>query len=67
MTEDFIKLNVQEIGIILSAIQLLEHRDENVIAKEYGSASTLYHRLQEVYDRMDQTVTQKFEYEEASF
>ena len=67
MTEDFIKLNVQEIGIILSALQLLEHRDENLIAKEYGSASTLYNRLQEVYDRMDQTATQKFEYEEASF
>jgi hypothetical protein len=67
MTEDFIKLNVQELGIILSALQLLEHRDENLIAKEYGSASTLYHRLQEVYDRMDQTATQKFEYEEASF
>lgn len=67
MTEDFIKLNVQELGIILSALQLLEHRDENVIAKEYGSVSTLHNRLQEVYDRMDQTATQKFEYEEASF
>ncbi len=67
MTEDFIKLNVQELGIILSALQLLEHRDENLIAKEYGSASTLYHRLQEIYDRMDHSVTQQFEYEEASF
>jgi len=67
MTEDFIKLNVQELGIILSALQLLEHRDENVIAKEYGSASTLHNRLQEVYDRMDQTANKMFEYEEASF
>ena len=48
-------LNVHELGVILSALQLLSHHDENVIAKEYGSASSLHDRLKEVYDNMDQT------------
>jgi len=53
MTETGVVLNVQEIGIILSALQLLESVDENRIAKEYGSASALYDRLSDIYDRMD--------------
>jgi len=55
MTETQVNLNVHEIGVILSALQLLTSRDENQIAKEYGSASTLHNRLREVYDNMDQT------------
>lgn len=51
--EKQIALNVHELGVILSALQLLTSRDENLIAKEYGSASTLYNRLKEVYDAMD--------------
>ena len=31
-----ISLNVHELGVILSALQLLSSRDENLIAKEYG-------------------------------
>jgi len=50
-----ISLNVHELGVILSALQLLSSRDENLIAKEYGSASTLHNRLKEVYDAMDQS------------
>ena len=53
--EKSIPLNVHELGVILSALQLLSHHDENVIAREYGSASSLYDRLKEVYDNMDQT------------
>jgi len=53
--EKSIALNVHELGVILSALQLLSHHDENVIAREYGSASSLYDRLKEVYDNMDQT------------
>jgi len=53
--EKQIPLNVHELGVILSALQLLSHHDENVIAREYGSASSLYDRLKEVYDNMDQT------------
>ena len=50
-----VQLNVHELGVLLSALQLLESRDENIIAREYGSASTLHDRLKEVYDSMDQT------------
>jgi len=53
--EKQVSLNVHELGVILSALQLLSHHDENVIAKEYGSASSLHNRLKEVYDTMDQS------------
>ena len=53
--ETQISLNVHELGVILSALQLLTSRDENLIAKEYGSASTLHNRLKEVYDAMDKS------------
>ena len=53
--EKKIALNVHELGVILSALQLLSSRDENLIAKEYGSASTLHNRLKEVYDAMDKS------------
>tara|TARA_Y100000004_G_scaffold43672_1_gene47867 strand:- start:285 stop:491 length:207 start_codon:yes stop_codon:yes gene_type:complete len=53
--EKQVSLNVHELGVILSALQLLSSRDENLIAKEYGSASTLHNRLKEVYDAMDQS------------
>jgi len=53
--ETQVALNVHELGVILSALQLLTSRDENLIAKEYGSASTLHNRLKEVYDEMDQS------------
>ena len=53
--EKQVSLNVHELGVILSALQLLSHHDENIIAKEYGSAATLHNRLKEVYDKMDQS------------
>ena len=53
--EKSISLNVHELGVILSALQLLSHHDENLIAREYGSASSLHNRLKEVYDNMDQS------------
>ena len=53
--EKQVPLNVHELGVILSALQLLSHHDENIIAKEYGSASSLHNRLKEVYDQMDQS------------
>ena len=54
--EKNVPLNVQEIGVILSALQLLEYGDENRIAKHYGSAPSLYNRLKEIYDDMDSSV-----------
>lgn len=57
MYEQHVNLNVNEIGILLSALQLLTMRDENQIAKEYGSASTLYDKLKGVYESMDSSET----------
>lgn len=45
MHETQMNLNVQEIQIILSALQLLELSQENMIAKEHGSAPSLYSKL----------------------
>jgi hypothetical protein len=53
MTEDFVKLNVHEIGILLSALQTLSISDERVIAKDYGSAPALYNKLYSLYEQMD--------------
>lgn len=57
-----LNLNVHEIGILLSALQLLDGRDERLIAKEYGSAPTLYNKLYSVWETLDQSET-KLEYE----
>ncbi len=57
MTEVEVKLNVHEMGVILSALQLLENRDENQIAHEYGSVSALYSKLSLVMDQMDSSQT----------
>ena len=52
-----INLNVHEIGVILSALQLLQHRDENLIAKEYGSTAALYQRLYTIWETLDRSET----------
>jgi hypothetical protein len=52
-----LNLNVHEIGILLSALQLLDGRDERLIAKEYGSAPTLYNKLYSVWETLDQSET----------
>ena len=57
MTEDFIRLNVHEIGILLSALQLIDLREENMIAKEYGSVPALYNKLYSVWESMDSSET----------
>ena len=54
--EKKVTLNVQEIGVLLSALQLLEFGDENMIAKHNGSAPSLYNRLKEIYDEMDDSI-----------
>jgi hypothetical protein len=54
--EKKVSLNVQEIGVLLSALQLLDHSDEHHIAKHYGSAPSLYNRLKEIYDGMDSSI-----------
>jgi hypothetical protein len=57
MTEDFIRLNVHEIGIILSALQSVDLREEHQIAKDYGSVPALYNKLYSVFERMDTSGT----------
>jgi hypothetical protein len=65
--EKNVYLNVHELGVILSALQLLDHHDENQIAREYGSAGAIHDRLKNVYDNMDKS-TLCFQYDvEPSF
>lgn len=58
MTEDFVRLNVHEIGILLSSLRLVETSDEKLIAKDYGSAPALYNKLYSIYEQMDTSETQ---------
>ena len=57
MFETEVKLNVHEIGVILSALQMLERSDENRIAREYGSVPALYNKLYTVFEQMDTSET----------
>ena len=57
MKDANVNLNVHEIGVILSALQLLQHRDENLIAKEYGSTAALYERLHTIWETLDRSET----------
>jgi hypothetical protein len=57
MTEANVNLNVHEVGVILSALQLLNLRDENQIAREYGSVPALYNKLYTVFEQMDSSQT----------
>jgi len=56
-SETTMNLNVHELGVILSALQLLTNRDENRIAREYGSAPALYNKLYSVWEQMDTSET----------
>ncbi len=57
MTETNINLNIHEIGVILSSLQLLGVREENQIAKDYGSVPALYNKLYSVFEQMDTSET----------
>ena len=57
MTETNVNLNVHEIGVILSALQLLTNSDENRIAREYGSAQALYDKMNDLWQQMDTSET----------
>ena len=58
MTETQMNLNVHEVGILLSALQTLSVSDERVIARDYGSASSLYNKLYSIYEQMDQSTVE---------
>ena len=57
MTETTVNLNVHEIGVLLSALQLLDISDEKLIAREYGSVPALYNKLYSLYEQMDSSET----------
>jgi len=57
MTEVTMNLNVHEIGVILSALQELNLREENRIAREYGSVPALYNKFYSQWERMDTSQT----------
>jgi hypothetical protein len=52
-----VNLNAHEIGVILSALQMLSLSEERQIAKEYGSASALYNRLYSIQEQLDTSQT----------
>lgn len=52
-----VNLNVQEIGILLSALQDLDNVDEIRLSREYGSASALYNKLYSLWEQMDTSTT----------
>lgn len=49
MNEDFVQLNVNEISIILSALQTMSAKDEKLA----GNASALYNKLYSVSEQLD--------------
>jgi len=57
MVDTEVNLNVHEIGIILSALQLVETSDESMIAREYGSVPALYNKLYSIWENMDKSKT----------
>lgn len=56
-TEFPVSLNVHEIGILLSALQCVDLREELQIAKEYGSVPALYNKLYSLWELMDKSET----------
>lgn len=57
ITEMPVQLNVHEIGVILSALQQLGVREENQIARDYGSVPALYNKLYSIFESMDTSET----------
>lgn len=67
-TEVQINLNSSELGILMSALQCVERREEYQIEKDHGSLSTLYNRLNDLSVGMDLSPNQPPEdYVEPSF
>lgn len=59
MYETTMKLNVQELKIILTSLQLLELSEENMIAKEFGSVPSLYTKLLIELETLNQSALQQ--------
>ena len=63
MYETTMNLNSNEIGILLSALQLVELSEEHRIAKEHGSVPTLYNKLHTELESIKYKHTQKYDHE----
>jgi hypothetical protein len=63
MHETTMNLNSSEIGILLSALQLVELNEEHRIAKEHGSLPTLYNKLYSHLETISYKHTQKYDHE----
>ena len=57
MTETQVNLNIHEIGVILSALQEVNLREEIRIARDYGSVPALYNKLYSIFEGMDNSST----------
>lgn len=60
MTEDFIRLNVDEMNIIMYSLNNLSLSEENRLTKEHGSVSALYSKIYSAWEMCGgkETVTQ---------
>ena len=67
MYETTMKLNVQELKIILTSLQMLELSEENMIAKEYGSVPSLYTKLLLELETLNQTALNQYYDYDSSF
>lgn len=67
-TEVLVNLNANEIGILLSALECIERREEIQIEREHGSLNVLHDRLTQFSLSLDLTPTPKAEsYVEPSY
>lgn len=53
MTEVNVNLNAHELAIIVELLENLSASEEKLLARDYGSASSLHSRLHEIWETMD--------------
>ena len=58
MVDTEVNLNVHEIGIILSALQLVDLSDQMIISRDYGSVPAIYNKLYSIWETMDKSKTE---------
>ena len=59
MTEDFVKLSLDELDVIKTALQLLSNKDQNIIEGSIKvSLDRLYNKLQSVSEDIQRTVVE---------
>lgn len=57
MTEDFVKLNVNELKVLLSSLQLLNRKDEKLVETvEQVSLPALYNKLSSTVEELERSV-----------